>query len=80
VERFFTFHEIGATRIFERSWEYYSENRIWHPDANIDIYKITMQIYGEQTQAKGPLPSPAKYLDQGYLKEALRELQGSKSS
>ena len=63
-------------------WEYYSENRIWHPDADINIegLKVTMQIYGEQTQAKGPLPSPAKYLDQGYLKEALRELQGSKSS
>ena len=57
-------------------WEYYVENRIWHPDADVNIegLKIAIQIYAEQTQAKGPLPSPAKYMDQSYLKEALKEL------
>ncbi len=61
-----------------RGWEYYAENRIWHPDADINIegLKTAIQIYGEQTQAKGPLPSPAKYVDQTYLKQALKELAG----
>lgn len=60
-----------------RGWEYYTENRIWHPetDINIDGVKTLIQIYGDQGQAKGPLPSPAKYVDQSYLREALRELR-----
>lgn len=59
-----------------QGWEYYTENRIWHPEADINMegLKTVIQIYGEQTQAKGPLPSPAKFVDQSYLKEALREL------
>jgi hypothetical protein len=32
-----------------------------------------LQIYAEQTQAKGPLPNPAKFVDQSYLRDALRE-------
>ena len=61
-----------------KGWEYYTENRIWHPDADINMegLQIAMQVYGEQFQAKGPLPSPARYVDQSYLKEALRELGG----
>ena len=43
-------------------------------DINIDGIKTLIQIYGEQGQLKGPLPSPAKYVDQSYLKEALKEL------
>lgn len=59
-----------------KGWEYYTENRIWHPDAEINLegMKTVMQIYGEQNQLKGELPSPAKYVDQSYLKEALKEL------
>jgi hypothetical protein len=54
----------------------YTANRIWYPDAdvNIDGIKTLIQIYGEQGQLKGPLPSPARYVDQSYLKEALKEL------
>lgn len=59
-----------------KGWEYYTQNRIWHPDADINIegVKTVIQIYAERTQMKGPLPSPAKYLDHTYLKEALKEL------
>ncbi len=61
-----------------RGWEYYTENRIWHPqtDINIDGVKTLIQIFGEQGQIKGALPSPAKYVDQSYLREALKELGG----
>jgi len=59
-----------------RGWEYYTANKIWYPDAdiNIDGVKTLIQIYGEQGQLKGALPSPAKYVDQSYLKEALKDL------
>jgi len=59
-----------------KGWEYYTENRIWHPDGDLNLegMKFNIQIYGEQTQAKGPLPGPSKYVDQSYLNEALRQL------
>jgi ABC-type nitrate/sulfonate/bicarbonate transport system substrate-binding protein len=59
-----------------KGWEHYTANRLWYPDADINVegFKTLIQIYGEQGQLKGPLPSPAKYIDQSYLREALREL------
>lgn len=61
-----------------RGWEFYTENRIWHPDSDVNVegLKTMIQIFWEATQPKAPLPSPSKYLDQSYLKEALRELGG----
>jgi ABC-type nitrate/sulfonate/bicarbonate transport system substrate-binding protein len=57
-----------------RGWEYYIANRIWHPNAEIDLegLKFTMQIYAEQT--KGAAPDPFKYIDQSYLQQAIKEL------
>ena len=61
-----------------KGWEFYTENRIWHPesDVNAEGLKTTIQIFWEASQPKTPLPSLSKYLDQSYLKEALRELGG----
>ncbi|HEX9445844.1 MAG TPA: ABC transporter substrate-binding protein [Candidatus Binatia bacterium] len=60
----------------EKGWEYYIENRIWHPDADVSVegIKTVMQIQGEQSPAKGPPPSPARYIDQSYLREALKDM------
>jgi ABC-type nitrate/sulfonate/bicarbonate transport system substrate-binding protein len=59
-----------------KGWEYYTENRIWNPnaEANIEGMKTVIQIYAERTQQKGPLPSPTKYVDHSYAEEALRDL------
>ena len=59
-----------------RGWEFYTSAHIWNPDGdvNLDGLKVVTQIYWEQTQSKGPVPSPAKYVDQSYLREALKEL------
>ena len=59
-----------------RGWEFYSSTRTWHPDGdiNLDGLQIVTQIYWEQTQSKGPVPKAAKYADQSYLREALKEL------
>lgn len=61
-----------------RGWEYYVENRIWDPNADVTIagVKAALQIYAEQAQMKGALPSYSKYIDQGYLKDAVKELGG----
>ena len=59
-----------------RGWEYYTENRIWNPNAEVNIegMKTVIQINAERMQSKGPLPLPAKYLDPSYVQEALKEL------
>ena len=57
-----------------RGWEYYTANRIWHPNAEISLegLKFTMEIYAEQT--KGLPPDPVKYIDMSFLQQAIREL------
>jgi len=59
-----------------KAWEFYTEKGLWHPYADVTFegLQAVLQIYAEQTQAKGPLPNPAKFVDQSFLKEALKEL------
>ena len=59
-----------------RGWEFYTGSRMWHPDGDINLegLQVVTQIYAEQTQAKGPVSNAVKYIDQSYLKEALKEL------
>jgi NitT/TauT family transport system substrate-binding protein len=59
-----------------RGWEFYTSTRMWHPegDLNLEGLEAVIQIYADQTQLRGPVPKPAKYVDQSYLHEALREL------
>ena len=49
---------------------------MWNPDGdiNVDGLQVVTQIYWEQTQSKGSVPSAAKYIDQSYLREALKDL------
>lgn len=59
-----------------RGWEFYTSTKMWHPDGdlNFDGLQNVTQIYWEQTQSKGAVPSAAKYIDQRYLREALKDL------
>ena len=59
-----------------RGWEFYTSTRMWNPDGDInaDGLQVVTQIYWEQTQSKGAVPSAAKYVDQSYLREALKDL------
>lgn len=59
-----------------KGWEYYTEHRIWNPnaEANVEGVRTVIQIMGDRGLLKAPLPSPAKYLDHSYLQEALKEL------
>jgi NitT/TauT family transport system substrate-binding protein len=59
-----------------RGWEFYTTTHTWHPDGdvNVDGLQAVTQIFWEQTQSKGAVPSASKYVDQSYLREALTEL------
>ena len=61
-----------------RGWEFYTSSKMWHPDGDLNLVGLqaVTQIYWEQTQSKGPVPSAAKYVDQGFLREALKESGG----
>jgi ABC-type nitrate/sulfonate/bicarbonate transport system substrate-binding protein len=56
--------------------DYYLAHRAWEPDLNIDLdgLKTVIEIYAEQADMKGPIPSPGKYVDLSYLHQAWKEL------
>ncbi len=56
--------------------DYYLANHAWHPELEIEMdgLKTVVDIYAEQMGTKGPVPSPEKYVDSSYLKQALQEL------
>ena len=39
----------------------------------MDGLKTVVDIYAEQNNLKGPIPNPEKYVDQSYLRQALKE-------
>lgn len=59
-----------------KGWEFYTQNRFWPPDGDVtmDGMKNNIRIYAEQTGAKGPLPDASKYVDQSYLRDAIKEI------
>jgi ABC-type nitrate/sulfonate/bicarbonate transport system substrate-binding protein len=63
-----------------RAWQYYAANKAWDDDGHVNLegMKAVIQMAAEQNQTKGPPPSPAKYIDENYLNEALRELKEGK--
>jgi ABC-type nitrate/sulfonate/bicarbonate transport system substrate-binding protein len=59
-----------------RGWEFYTQTRFWPPDGDVTLegLKNNIRFYAEQTGAKGPLPDASKYVDQSYLRDALKEI------
>jgi ABC-type nitrate/sulfonate/bicarbonate transport system substrate-binding protein len=59
-----------------RGWEYYTEQKIWNPnaEANMEGIKTVIQIMGDRGQLKGELPPPSRYVDSSYVEEALKDL------
>ena len=59
-----------------KGWEFYTQNRFWPPDGDVTMegMKNNIRIYAEQTGAKGALPDANKYVDQSYLREAIKEI------
>ncbi len=70
--------EMGLKREYARKgWEFYTEKGLWSPvgDVTMEGLGIVAQIYAEQNQLKTP-PDPAKFVDESYLREALKEIDG----
>jgi NitT/TauT family transport system substrate-binding protein len=59
----------------ERGLDYYLANQAWHADLDIEMdgLKTVVDIYAEQNNLK-IIPNPEKYVDQSYLRQALKEL------
>jgi NitT/TauT family transport system substrate-binding protein len=57
-----------------RGWEFYSATKMWHPDGDVNLEGLqnVTQIFWEQSQSKGTVPNALKYVDQSYLREALK--------
>ncbi len=60
----------------EKGLDYYLANQAWPPELEIEMdgLRTVVDIYTEQTGMKGPAPNPEKYVDQSYLRQALKEL------
>jgi ABC-type nitrate/sulfonate/bicarbonate transport system substrate-binding protein len=60
----------------EKGLDYYLTHQAWHPELEIEMdgLKTVVDIYAEQSGMKGAIPNPEKYVDQSYLRQALKEL------
>jgi ABC-type nitrate/sulfonate/bicarbonate transport system substrate-binding protein len=60
----------------EKGLDYYLTNQAWPPELDIDMdgLRTVVDIYAEQSSMKGLNPNPEKYVDQSYLRQALKEL------
>jgi ABC-type nitrate/sulfonate/bicarbonate transport system substrate-binding protein len=63
-------------KLAEKGLDYYLAHRAWEPDLNIDVdgLRTVVEIYAEQAEMKGSIPSPEKYVDLSYLQQAWKEL------
>ena len=63
-----------------RAWQYYAGNKAWDADGRVNAegMRAVIQMMAEQNQTKGQPPAAAKYVDESYLNEALRELKEGK--
>jgi NitT/TauT family transport system substrate-binding protein len=59
----------------EKGLDYYLQNQAWNPELEIEMdgLKTVVDIYAEQNNLK-TVPNPEKYVDQSYLRQALKEL------
>ncbi|MGZ9214354.1 MAG: hypothetical protein ACXW53_20905 [Candidatus Binatia bacterium] len=60
----------------EKGLDYYLQAPAWHPELEIEMdgLKTVVDIYAEQNNLKGPISNAEKYVDQSYLRQALKEI------
>jgi ABC-type nitrate/sulfonate/bicarbonate transport system substrate-binding protein len=58
------------------AWDYSVKNHVWDRNAELSLERVRtmIKIVAEINNQKEPLPSPSKYIDESYLKQALAEL------
>ena len=63
-----------APELARKGWDYYTANRVWHPnlELNLDGMKLALEILAEETKQ---VPQDAvKFIDGRYLQQALKDL------
>lgn len=62
------------TELARKGWDYYTSNRIWHPnlELNSEGMKVALELLAEETKIAPP--DPVKYIDRSYLQQAVKEL------
>ena len=63
-----------SPELARKGWDYYTANRIWHPnlELNPEGVKVAIEILAEET--KLPPQDALKYIDRSFLQQALKEL------
>ena len=63
-----------SPELARKGWEYYTANRIWHPnlELNLDGMKLALEILAEET--KQAPQDAVKFIDGRYLQQALKDL------
>lgn len=63
-----------APELARKGWDYYTANRIWHPnlELNGEGMKLALEILAGETKATPP--DAGKFIDRSYLQQALKEL------
>ena len=74
VSEFFAKEIQISPEMARRGWEYYTLNRIWHPnlELNDEGMKLALEILAEETKAAPQ--ATVRYIDRSYLQQALKEL------
>jgi hypothetical protein len=71
---FFAKETPMAPELARKGWDYYTGNRVWHPnlEINLDGMKLALEILAEETK-QGPQDA-VKFIDGRYLPQALKDL------
>jgi hypothetical protein len=63
-----------APDLARKGWEYYTANRIWHPDLDLNVEGVKVALDFLAEESKIAPPDPVKYIDGSYLQQARKEL------
>jgi NitT/TauT family transport system substrate-binding protein len=63
-----------SPELARKGWEYYTANRIWHPnlELNVEGMRLALEMLAEETKLAPQ--DAAKYIDRSYLQQALKEM------
>ena len=72
-----TLKEIGIKQPYaKKGIDYFVKHKVFPPDGSVTMegMKVNIEVQARDELIKEPLPSPQKYVDSSYLKQAQKEL------
>lgn len=73
----FLTRELGLQAPYaQRGIDYYTKNKVYAVNGDVTLagLKVNIQVQAQDGVLKGPLPTPEKYIDLSYLRQAQKEL------